>query len=97
MELESGMLVNELKSKIENQKKEIQSLNKIIKAYNIDCNKSEEDVNNIITMDSLKRQNKELRKRIKSLKNSIKQSCCKFELKITNIFLCFNKNISYIC
>lgn len=74
MELESGMLVNELKSKIENQKKEIQSLNKIIKAYNIDCNKSEEDVNNIITMDSLKRQNKELRKRIKSLKIALNKA-----------------------
>lgn len=71
IELESGMMVNELRSKIENQKKEIQSLNKIIKAHNIESNKSEEDIDNIIKLDSLKRQNRELRKQIKSLKISL--------------------------
>ena len=74
IELESGMLVDELKSKIENQKKEIQSLNKIIKAHNIDCSKSEEDVYNTIRMDSLKRQNQELRKRIKNLKIALSKA-----------------------
>lgn len=81
IELESGLMVNELKSKIENQKKEIQSLNKIIKAHNIECSKSEEDIDNIIRIDSMKRQNKELRKQIKSLKTSLNNVILKLNKK----------------
>lgn len=74
IELESEKMVDELKIKIENQKREIQNLNKVIKIHNIDCSKSEDEINNIIKIESLKEQNKKLRKQIKSLRRSLEKA-----------------------
>lgn len=69
------------------QRDALSRLNKIIKVYKIEnCNQSDNTLNEVLTIDTLKRENKSLRERCKNLKESLSAAIyklSKFESKET--------------
>lgn len=70
-EIEAGD--DNMKYTIVNQKNAIRRLNKLIQAYKINTRQNDDDINDVITLDNLKMQNKKLQQHIKMLKETISQ------------------------
>lgn len=71
LELERNNGIDDLKQKIEQQNKKIKRLNKLIQCYKIDKNQSDSELKDKVSYETLRQNNKSLRKHNKLLKETI--------------------------